>query len=169
MKEPEKGVKWTLTPGDPRRAEILVQVVDLVGPTVALDMARSCRFLADDLERRARSLAARNGLGHGPAAEAHGNGQPQAQEPAQRITFSTREVAERLGQPVSYVRALCRQGKIRASRDGKEWLIRPEAIEDWLTQHEQDPARPASPTLARPRPDAAPRLQAVPRRRRKED
>ncbi len=86
-----------------------------------------------------------------------------------RAALRVQEAAQRLGIPLARVRDLCRRGKIAASRDGKSWLIRPEAIEQYLTVHEFDPAR--HPYFKTHEPDAGrsplPRLSALPDRGRR--
>lgn len=127
---------------------------EAVTPLLA-DLRRAVTYL----EARQQAMASGN-----EAAQDRGNGEPEA---SARITLNAQEVAERLGRPVSYVRYLCREGKIRASRDGREWLIRPESVREWLETHEHEPARSATPSPIPSRADPAPRLNAVPANRRR--
>jgi len=73
-----------------------------------------------------------------------GNGQPE--QGGDRLAFSAREVAERLGRPVSYVRALCRARKIRGKREGKEWVIPAQAIQEWASLFSPHNSRVVSPS-----------------------
>lgn len=52
------------------------------------------------------------------------------------------EVARSMGASPEYVRRLCRSGRLRARRPGREWLIDPESLkEPHADQVQQDPAR----------------------------
>ena len=114
--------------------------------------------LLGDLERIRAAL-----WGRMMSSQASVNHQAEARV-ERRFALSAYEVAGRLGRLVSYVRALCRQGQITASKAGKDWLIPPEAVEEWLEKHRHNPgpAGISPPSRAR----SAPRLQAVPKKRK---
>jgi excisionase family DNA binding protein len=80
---------------------------------------------------------------------------------ADRLTLTTEETAEWLGLDEIHVADLCRRGEIVASKPGKAWMIRVEAIRDWVHRQEQHhPARaigamaPVASRRPRPRLDA---------------
>jgi excisionase family DNA binding protein len=86
-----------------------------------------------------------------------------------RLTITTAEVAEWIGGvDEDHVQALCRSGAIRASKPGKAWLIRPAAIEEWLSQQEGDQqAQRGRPALASAPSRGQVRLDALPENRRR--
>lgn len=116
---------------------------------------------------QAQAMRERQEKRSAPPVGGNGQGKNQPQGPRMdRFALKAHEVAERLGKPVAYVRALCREGRMRASRTRKEWFITPQAVQEYLDQHQHGPAR-STPTPPRARAEAAPRLQAVPRIRRR--
>lgn len=87
---------------------------------------------------------------------------------AERLTLTTSEVAEWTGLDETHIQELCRRGVIPASKPGKAWLIRPEAIGEWLaTQEQKQRDRRTAPVVA---PAAshrsAARLDALPKNSR---
>jgi excisionase family DNA binding protein len=88
----------------------------------------------------------------------------------ERLTVTTAEAAEWLGLDDTHLQDLCRRGVIPASKPGKAYLIRVDAIREWLvTQEEARRARrgatPAPPAASRRR--VAVRLDALPRNSRR--
>lgn len=50
-------------------------------------------------------------------------------------TLTSAEVAEVLKTSVWEVTLLCRDGKLKASKPGKKWLIDPAGLRDYLDRH----------------------------------
>jgi excisionase family DNA binding protein len=57
--------------------------------------------------------------------------------------LTAEDVAEVLRVGVFTVVGLCRDGKIRASKPGKSWLIDPAAVQEYLDAHRNQPAESA--------------------------
>lgn len=88
----------------------------------------------------------------------------------ERLTVTTAEAAEWLGLYDTHLQDLCRRGVIPASKPGKAYLIRVDAIREWLvTQEEARRARRgATPAPSAPsRRRVAVRLDALPRNSRR--
>ena len=56
---------------------------------------------------------------------------------ADRLTVTTTEAADWLGLEEAHVQDLCRRGEIVASKPGKAYLIRVNAIREWLERQEE--------------------------------
>ncbi len=56
----------------------------------------------------------------------------------QKKYLTTGEAAERLGYTVQHTRLLIRQGKLEASKFGRDWMIVREAVEGYRTGEPQD-------------------------------
>lgn len=49
------------------------------------------------------------------------------------------QIAEELGYHVRHVRLLCKQGKIKATKVGKPWIVTREAVEEYKRQPRPSP------------------------------
>lgn len=50
------------------------------------------------------------------------------------MTITTRELAEKAGVSQEYVRRLCAQGVLNATKPGRDWLIPDDEAERWLRE-----------------------------------
>ena len=100
---------------------------------------------------------------------------PSATAPAppskftERVTLTTAETAEWTGLEETRVQELCRRGVIPASKPGKAWLIRVEAVREWLaTQEQEQRDRRTAPVVAASASHRqAARLDALPKNSRR--
>ena len=52
--------------------------------------------------------------------------------------ITTRELAEKAGVSQAYIRRLCVEGVLEATRPGRDWLIPEEEAERWLRHHKRE-------------------------------
>lgn len=52
-------------------------------------------------------------------------------------TMTTKEAADKIGSNVSYVQRLCMQGKLDAKKFGRDWLIDPESVIQYIAQRKE--------------------------------
>jgi len=90
---------------------------------------------------------------------------------AERLTLTTAEAAEWTGLDETHVQELCRRGVIPAAKPGKAWLIRVDAVREWLAGQEEAQRRAnqgVAPTSAtRSDRSVAARLGALPKNSRR--
>src|SRR5262249_15751920 len=60
---------------------------------------------------------------------------------ANRLTVTSEEVAKWTGVPKTHITKLCRSGAITATKPGKEWLIQPRAVTEWLAREDHRPEK----------------------------
>jgi excisionase family DNA binding protein len=138
----------------PSLAEVAAGAAQLEGQPAAVlsELRRQARHLLADLDAALDRIAAGRAQG-GPGRF------------YDRLTLTTAQAAEWLGLDESHVQDLCRRGAISASKPGKAWLIRPDAIREWVANEEgiRHGGAPEPPPSSR-RP--AVRIDALPRNRR---
>ncbi|MFG2021100.1 helix-turn-helix domain-containing protein [Actinomadura geliboluensis] len=79
-----------------------------------------------------------------PPAPGSAAGTSSAPSATVEAVMTVTEVAGLMGASPEYVRRLCRRGRLRARRPGREWLIDPESLkEPHADQVQQDPAQRA--------------------------
>jgi excisionase family DNA binding protein len=54
--------------------------------------------------------------------------------------ITTRELAKRAGVSQAYIRRLCAQGILKATKPGRDWLIPDEEVEGWLRERKEKSA-----------------------------
>jgi excisionase family DNA binding protein len=92
-----------------------------------------------------------------------------ADEFAGRLAVNTEEAARLLGLEEAHIQDLCRRGVIPACKPGKAWLIRVEAIREWLAaqEQEQQDRRATHVVASAPSRRPAARLGALPKNSRR--
>lgn len=55
--------------------------------------------------------------------------------------LTTEQVAERLSRTALSVRRLCHGGKLRATKDGRQWLVAEEDLDDYLNAKSNRPRK----------------------------
>ena len=62
-------------------------------------------------------------------------------------TMTTQEVADVAGTTPEHVARLCREGRLKARKVGRTWLVSEESVYSWLRTR-RGPGRPKGPTYA---------------------
>ena len=108
---------------------------ELVGTPEAVGAAKQLRRALAEMREsaRLRNLArAEIGSGGGTAEPAGVAPGPELGAPPWIHLLRVSQVVERLGVSGSYVRRMCRDGDLSATKVGREWLIEEQAVADLL-------------------------------------